>query len=288
MFKLIIALSLFVSNLAAHELSLCAIFRDEAEFLEEWIVFHQLQGVDHFYLYNNLSRDNFREVIKSNKNITLIDWDFESTNLSEWNLIQCAAYNDCLLKYGNTSNFIAFLDTDEFLFCPDGRKIKDFLINYSNYSGVAVNWVFFGTNNVYKIPDNALLIETLTKRAPINYDGNKVIKTIVRTSSNACFKYDPHLPVVNGFIVNENFWQVHSPVNNPICIQKIRINHYWTRTEDFLLNKKIPRQDKWGNSNKKSILECKENINKETDKTILQFVPKLKSLLMHIRKMTNE
>ena len=44
-----------------HELAICAIFREEAPFLEEWLTFHSGVGVTHFYLYNNYSTDNFRE-----------------------------------------------------------------------------------------------------------------------------------------------------------------------------------------------------------------------------------
>ena len=41
-------------------LAICAIFRDEAPFLDEWIAFHRLMGVEHFFLYDNGSVDNPR------------------------------------------------------------------------------------------------------------------------------------------------------------------------------------------------------------------------------------
>ena len=33
--------------------SICAIFRDEGTYLKEWIEYHRIIGIDHFYLYNN-------------------------------------------------------------------------------------------------------------------------------------------------------------------------------------------------------------------------------------------
>ncbi len=30
--------------------SLCAIFKDEADYLKEWIEFHRIVGVEHFYM----------------------------------------------------------------------------------------------------------------------------------------------------------------------------------------------------------------------------------------------
>src|SRR3984957_13412863 len=47
-----------------HQLSICAIFKDEACFLKEWIEYHRLVGVDHFYLYNNESSDDFLKILQ--------------------------------------------------------------------------------------------------------------------------------------------------------------------------------------------------------------------------------
>ena len=38
--------------------SICAIFKDEARFLREWLEYHRLIGIEHFYLYNNFSTDD--------------------------------------------------------------------------------------------------------------------------------------------------------------------------------------------------------------------------------------
>ena len=38
-------------------LSVCAIYRDEAHYLAEWIEFHRLVGVERFFLYNNGDRE---------------------------------------------------------------------------------------------------------------------------------------------------------------------------------------------------------------------------------------
>ena len=42
-----------------YNLSICAIFKNEAKYLKEWIEYHRIFGVDHFYLYNIGSRDSF-------------------------------------------------------------------------------------------------------------------------------------------------------------------------------------------------------------------------------------
>ena len=44
-------------------LAICAIFRDEARYLAEWLEFHQRQGVERFYLYENNSTDDWERAL---------------------------------------------------------------------------------------------------------------------------------------------------------------------------------------------------------------------------------
>ena len=46
-----------------YSVSLCLIFKNEAPFLKEWLDYHLTVGVDHFYLYNNNSDDDFMREI---------------------------------------------------------------------------------------------------------------------------------------------------------------------------------------------------------------------------------
>lgn len=48
----------------AYSLSVCSIFKNEAPYLREWIEYHLIVGIEHFYLYNNNSEDNFEEVLR--------------------------------------------------------------------------------------------------------------------------------------------------------------------------------------------------------------------------------
>src|SRR5262249_33039574 len=126
-------LSLFflcwISGLFAHyDLSICAIFQDEAPYLKEWIEFHRLQGVQHIYLYNNRSTDDFRTVLEpyiKKRFVTLTEWDksYEDGAHRDWLAIQSGAYMDCLRKSGKYNSWIAFIDIDEFLFCPSGIPV---------------------------------------------------------------------------------------------------------------------------------------------------------------------
>ena len=60
-----------------YKVAICAIFKNEANYMKEWIEFHQMMGVDHFYLYNNNSADDYFSVLSQyiEKGIvTLVEW----------------------------------------------------------------------------------------------------------------------------------------------------------------------------------------------------------------------
>jgi hypothetical protein len=43
---------------------ICSVFKNESHILEEWINNYLLHGVDHFYLVNDFSTDNFLSIIE--------------------------------------------------------------------------------------------------------------------------------------------------------------------------------------------------------------------------------
>ena len=50
-------------NLFPYDLAVVAILKNEGRYLKEWLDYHLLAGVDHFYLYDNDSTDNYKEII---------------------------------------------------------------------------------------------------------------------------------------------------------------------------------------------------------------------------------
>lgn len=216
-----------------YELAVCTIFRDDVKWLPEWIEFHKKQGVQHFYLYDNLSSDNPKEVLSKYIKrglVTLIDWPYESTG-QDFFTIQCNAYMDCANAHKKDVMWMAFLDTDEFLFCPEKTNLVKFLNVYINYGAVSAYWMMYGTSNV-NIPKNGKMLDHLLYRAKNDYFAHKIMKTIAQPR----------------YIVN-----IPSPhevtLKNRVCVQmelnNLRINHYWSRDVDFFHNVKLPRREKW-------------------------------------------
>ncbi len=177
---LIFLITLFPLHAQQYELSIAAIFQNEARWLKEWIEYHRLVGVDHFYLYNNFSSDNYRKILKpyiKARVVTLINWPFDYKTLSKWNRIQCSAYQHALKQARSSSNWLAIIDLDEFIVPVKAKNLKSLLKNYKPYGGITARWQIFGTSNIEIIPSNKLLIESLTKRSPNNKNATQLVKS---------------------------------------------------------------------------------------------------------------
>jgi len=178
-------------------LSVCAIYRDEAANLAEWVEFHRLVGVERFFLYNNFSEDDHMEVLApyiGDGLVTVRDWPVLDGRVG-----QIAAYDDALRWHRYDSRWIAFIDLDEFLFAPGGASLPDVLSEYEEWPAVALRWAMFATSGHETRPPG-LVIENFRRR--IDFDGNINMKTIAdptrvtRCLSAHHFEY-PYLSAVD-------------------------------------------------------------------------------------------
>lgn len=279
------AVKIFKQDNYRYEVSVLAIFQNEDRFLKEWIDFYQVLGVDHFYLFNNLSNDNYQEVLEPYIHaglVELYDWPFASQPgiEADWTRIQSAAYREGLKFAKGQSKWVAIIDTDEFLFPKTHQNLKTFLKDYEDCSGILVNWQTFGTSHVARVPDDKLMIETLLLQSPPNAEVNTYCKSIVRPEAvRTCV--DPHSVVYFpwSFAVDPDKcvfpWKFHQ--NHPVKIDKIRINHYWSRDEEFFNINKLARYESWGNK-KQACLDRNQQCNQEINRDILAWVSQIYQL----------
>ncbi len=286
LFSFFLLCFLFLNSLLCasyqYDLCICSVFQNEAPYMKEWIEFHKLMGVQHFYLYNNLSQDDYLTVLKpyiENGEVELVEWPFEGTNEQNWVEIQRAALNDATKIACGKTKWLSVLDLDEFLFPVHAENLITFLKDYEDCAGITINWQHYGTSYVKSIPENKLMIETLLLRAPRYYHWNSFIKSIIRPEYAEDWSSVHHVDYKSGYSqVNSDkvpFYGMWAPY---IVADKIRINHYWVRDEYYFLNVKVPRRAKWG-VNYAEMMRRVEEMNKEKDEVLLKFVPELRRKL---------
>lgn len=137
-----------------YKISICGIFKNEAQFLKEWIEYNNMIGVDHFYLYNNNSTDNFLEVIKpyiDNGLVTYIDFPYDHA--------QIKAYKHFYETYRKETQWISFLDIDEFFVPISHNDLPSWINSYERYPVIQIYWKMFGTSGMMQHDKNKLVIE---------------------------------------------------------------------------------------------------------------------------------
>ncbi|MBQ9334655.1 MAG: glycosyltransferase family 92 protein [Lachnospiraceae bacterium] len=146
-------------KLKEYYVSIGAIFKNEGQYLKEWLDYHILVGIEHFFLYNNNSTDNYLDILGKyidNGIVTLIDWPY--------NQKQMEAYVDCAERFSSKSNWIGFIDIDEFITPISHDSVGAFLKEYENYGSVLIPWMIFGSSGKEDRCMDDLVIESFTKR----------------------------------------------------------------------------------------------------------------------------
>jgi len=207
-------------------LSALAIFKMESPWLKEWIEYHRLVGIEHFYMYNNDIDTTDSDIILS----PYIDaWIVENIHFPG-KVQQMRAYRAGLKKAKWETEWLAIIDLDEFIYPIKEKTVPDILKNFENYSGLVINWKIFGSSWLLKRPPNQ--INYFLHRAEIDFPQNRSIKSIVRPDyTNTILAYNPHFYFYHrGFAVDETWRQVRDTTCNDITMRDICIHHYGVRS----------------------------------------------------------
>ena len=221
-------------------ISICAIFKNEGHNLKEWIEYHKLIGIDHIYLYNNFSDDNYLEVIIpyiEDGFVTLTDWPYKHS--------QMEAYKDCLSKHRSETFWLTFIDLDEFI-CPKYKyNIKEWIQRFEGYPAVSIYWQMFGTCGKMKPDYSKLVIEQYTTSWE-KLDG--IGKYILCTDERFGLKIHSHhhifinykvatfkikLPMINEMKKFVFFPMLYKSTNK----STIQLNHYFSKSYEEYENK---------------------------------------------------
>lgn len=262
-----------------YELSIGAIFRNEAPYFKEWIDYHRRVGVEHFWLYNDKSTDNWEEVLKPyiDQNIVeVIDWPVPTWN--DFVACQVAAYKDVLRRTSEVTRWLALIDIDEFMLPMVEKSVAKCLDkHYSKASAVFVNWFCFGTGHVTLHPGQSVL-QHLTACGDKYHFLNSVGKSIVRPDHidiDAVW-YPHHFVPFHWAKYYNGDGQEIQMVNNDLKVvnqfhtRYLRINHYIMRDETFFWNVKLPRAE--ASNNGHALLRYYDDLNTRQDTTIIRFL----------------
>jgi len=134
--------------------------KDEGPYLREWIEFHRVVGVEKFYLYDNGSSDNTRRILAPYIRAGIVEYTFFPGEK-----MQLPAYADAIARHKMDTQWIAFVDLDEFIIPKSRARITEILDAIPDkVSQVVIDWAIFGSNGHEKKP-RGTVIENYTMRA---------------------------------------------------------------------------------------------------------------------------
>ena len=260
------------------KIAICAIFRDEAPYLLEWIAFHRMIGVDLFVLYDNGSTDGGPELVRRSsfaKNVTLIEWSDRPGQIS--------AYRHFHANYAQDFTWVAFIDLDEFITPVTGSSIRDILLRkvYEPYAAILLNWLIFGPSGHDRRPAG-LVIENFTLRLPDHADANRHVKSLVRAKDLVGIGSTPHIFECARPTCNSRGETVLSHAMQPkVCLEVMAINHYFTKsTEEWEFKRRRGRGDSLDPYQDRVFSDVAAEATVQ-DTRALRFIPRLKALLAH-------
>jgi len=175
-------------------LAACAIFRNEAPYLAEWIDFHRLVGVERFFLYDNGSDDGWLAVLApyiAAGCVSVQPWPMPF-RLPAARL----AYADCLTRARGHARWLTCIDLDEFLFAPQEPTLIPVLRRFEHCPGVVVRWQVYGSSGHERATDEPV-IGRFCRRAPTQWIRNRRVKSIV-DPARALRPVNPHHFVYEG------------------------------------------------------------------------------------------
>lgn len=214
-------------------LAVCAIAKNEGPYFREWIEWHLGMGVEKFYIYDNESEDNTREVLNPYIESGVVEY-----NYFPGKKMQLAAYDDCLERHRFDTRWIAILDLDEYVVPIKDNSIPCFLKRFENASVVEINWLVYGSSGARKKMPGGVMERFKCHSLP-DHILNRHVKSIVNPrrvfSVIGCHEvariygkaYDSH-----GNVIKHNFHD-RTPQQDVI-----RINHYAIKSYEEFLGKR--------------------------------------------------
>lgn len=233
-----------------HSLLILIVKNEENDILE-WICHHTLIGFKKIIIFDNESTDQTAKIIKEASQyfpVEYILWK-DNMNIVPGHNKQGSAYIYAIQTYGKLTEWMCFLDADEFLIPPNDENLDTLLNRMSPYNGFSINWMCFGSSHL-TTSQNRLVLEAFTLRGSDTVNVNRHVKTFIKPRF---FKeyYNPHYIDVGNSIVNLNEEDIQwsnegITYPNAILQGKWRVHHYVIRSQEHW-KRRIARKQPGGN-----------------------------------------
>ena len=215
-------------------LAIVAVFKNEADILDEWIQHYVLEGVSKLYLIDNGSTDGPSRVLDAYPP-QLVEWWTDASPYAQVRL-----YNEALERIRaerHPPEWLLVCDLDEFLYASWGT-IAQYVGRLPHDVGVvSVRWLMFGSSGHQQQPREGV-VAGFFWRAHYPRDKDRECKTMVRLRALKELGIHEHV------LQSPNRWKSirHTASNEgEIASSPLRLNHYCIMSWERFRNVKMTR-----------------------------------------------
>ncbi|MDL2222751.1 glycosyltransferase family 92 protein [Bacteroidales bacterium OttesenSCG-928-M11] len=231
--KLIRSLRKEKNTPVSYYLAVCAMAKNEGPYFPEWIEWHRKMGVDKFYIYDNESDDNTKQILEPYIASGLVDYTFW-----EGKKQQLPIYDHCFETHRLEARWIAVIDLDEFIVPLRDKSIPEFLKPLEQYPSVEINWLVYGSGGAKEKTEGSVM-ERFTKHSLPGHKLNRHVKSIVDPRRIFTFIGSHEAARINGKAVDSNGSRIRKGFRDREPQHDIiRINHYAIKSYEEFLGKR--------------------------------------------------
>jgi len=162
-------------NLIKVQLSVATVITEDISDLQVWHRYHRKAGVEKFFIYSFVDLNVLKDEPGLDSDVVLIPWSrFFKPNS------QILALAHAIANFGKYTEFMAFIDPDEYMVPKKAFDIKEILNQFPESNGFILRWTCFSDGGLDKWPTNANLIETLTEAIDISRADSQMRKELTR------------------------------------------------------------------------------------------------------------
>lgn len=216
-----------------HYLAVVVIAKDEGPYFKEWLDWHISKGVEKFYVYDNESSDETKEVLRPYIEKGIVDYTYFPGYR-----MQMAAYDDCLKKHRYDTRWLAVIDMDEFIVPLKDGSIPEYLRKLEKYPVVEINWLCYGSGGEKEKRPGGVM-ERFKKHAVSENELNCHVKSIIDPRRVYGMIGCHEAARINGKAADSHGdsvripWRKRKPQHDVI-----KINHYAVRSYEEFMEKR--------------------------------------------------
>lgn len=166
--------------------------KDEVFDISGWIAWHVALGFDKIYIYDDHSIDGTYQACLNAAtayDISVFRTDRQAETNFFWR--QRDSYFDACRRAAGVYDWIALIDSDEYISLEHDVSINTYLEKFSKFNAIALNWCIYGSA-ARVLKDHIPVYDAFIAHSTKELDDNHLIKSFIRPDVYSFNYTDPH------------------------------------------------------------------------------------------------